>query len=191
MLTILGGQWGGRRLKSIERDGLRPSSARVKASIFSILESIQWKRTGAPSFSGFRCLDIFAGVGGLGLEILSRGAAHCVFVEKEKVQGRVLKENIEVLGCENETKLLALDAFKLDWSTLGSFDLILMDPPYKISPEMPELIQGLIEKSVLKPGGVLLVEHDPKFHFPELSNMTKHSERTLGPAGITVFLRNE
>src|SRR5262245_53209725 len=101
MLTISGGQWRGRKLKALDRDGLRPTSSRVKASIFSILESLVWKRTGQPDFSSWRCADLFAGVGGLGLEILSRGAAHCVFVERDRVHVKILKENIASLSCQD------------------------------------------------------------------------------------------
>lgn len=188
MLTILGGQWGGRRLKAIDREGLRPSSSRVKASIFSLLEAIQWKKQGSPSFEGMRCLDLFAGVGGLGIEMLSRGASFCTFVEKERAQARTLQENLKSLECEKQALLLVEDIDKIKWEKLGTFDVILMDPPYAKSAEMPELIEQMMANSVLNAGGILLVEHDPKFRFAELSSLEKHSERTLGPAGISVFV---
>lgn len=188
MLTILGGQWGGRRLKALDREGLRPSSSRVKASIFSLLEAIQWKRLGSPSFEGMRCLDLFAGVGGLGIEMLSRGASSCTFVEKEKAQGKVLQENLKSLGCEQQSTVFIEDLEKISWKKLGSFDLILMDPPYAKSGSMPDLIEQMLANSVLNPEGILLVEHDPKFRFSEIQSLEKHSERTLGPAGISVFI---
>jgi 16S rRNA (guanine966-N2)-methyltransferase len=189
MLTILGGHWRGRRLKAIEREGLRPSSSRVKASIFSILEAIQWKRAGSPDFEGWKCADLFAGVGGLGLEILSRGAQSCCFVEKERPQFKVLKENIQSLGCENQTHSIQGDVNLFSWVSEAPFDLILMDPPYAQS-NVHSLLNELVAKNVLVTNGIVLIEHDPKIRFEEIQGLEKHSERILGPAGITVFFRN-
>jgi 16S rRNA (guanine966-N2)-methyltransferase len=190
MLTIQGGAWSGRRLKALERKGLRPSSGRVKASLFSILESLEWKRSGEPSFSGWRCLDLFAGVGGLGLEILSRGAAHCFFVEKDRAHARVLQENISGLGCEAQTSLLVEPVEKGGWKGLGPFQLILLDPPYAES-KLVTLLEGIASDGDIAPGGVILFEHDPKVSFPDIPGLKLHSRRKIGPAGLSVFLGPE
>lgn len=189
MLSILGGHWGGRKLKALERKGLRPTLGRVKAAIFSILESLQWKRSGSPDFSHWKCLDLYAGVGGLGLEVLSRGADHCIFVEKDREHVKVLRENIRSLGCESQTKVLQEEVGKFGWSNLGPFHLILIDPPYETS-LLTELLEEIVSRKVLAPEGIILFEHDPKVQFPEVSGLKIHSHRQLGPAGITVFLRN-
>lgn len=189
MLSILGGEWGGRRLKAVEREGLRPTSGRVKAAIFSIIESIEWKRSGqAPTFSGWRCLDLYAGVGGLGLEILSRGAEHCVFVEKDRRNAALLKENIQSLDCAAQCSLQVGEVAKVDWEEFGPFDLVLLDPPYAES-YLPDLLKRLAAGSVLKPGGVVVFEHDPKVKFEPMKELRLHSNRILGPAGISVFVR--
>ena len=192
MLSIMGGAWGGRRLKAIEREGLRPSSGRVKAAIFSIIESLEWKKSGGatpPTFNGWRCLDLFAGVGGLGLEILSRGAEHCVFVEKDRRTAGVLGENIKTLAAEARCRVRSGDVSKDAWEEEGPFDLVLMDPPYAAS-YLPDLLARLASPGVLKPGAIVVFEHDPKVRFQSLPGLTLHSERTLGPAGISVFLRD-
>jgi 16S rRNA (guanine966-N2)-methyltransferase len=185
MLTILGGIWSGRRLKALEREGLRPSSGRVKAAIFSIIESLEWKRSGQPDFSGWRCADLFAGVGGLGLEILSRGAEHCVFVERERAHVKVLKENIQTLGCESQCSVLTEPVEKGGWETMGPYQLVLIDPPYAESQ-----LYGLILRirPHLARGGIILFEHDPKVAFGEIEGLELHSTRKLGPAGISVFI---
>lgn len=181
--------WGGRRLKVPDRKTLRPSAGRVKAAIFSILESIQWKRSGAPDFSGWHCLDLFAGVGGLGLEILSRGADTCVFVEKDRKHAMALRENIAALGADSRCVTLVEPAERWGWERHGPYDLILMDPPYA-APEV-ELVFGRIASGdTLKPGGILLLEHDPGRRFDATGNLSLHSTRKLGPAGISVFLRS-
>ncbi len=188
MLTIMAGEWGGRALKAPEKAELRPSSGRVKSSIFSILEAIQWKRAGAPDFSAWHCLDLFAGVGGLGLEILSRGAAHCVFVEKVRGHARFLEQNIAALQAGKRSTVLVEPAEALGWVSQGPFDLMLLDPPYALA-GLPDLL--LAVSPYLKPqGGILLFEHDPKLKFTPPPGCELHSERKLGPAGITVFLRN-
>ena len=189
MLSILGGEWSGRKLKAIERDGLRPTSARVKAAIFSILEALEWKRSGQPDFSGWKCLDLFAGVGGLGLEILSRGAAHCTFVEKDRTNAKVLQENIHTLGCESQARVFLEPVEKGSWEAAGPYQLILLDPPYAES-FLVDLLKKFAESPALVPGGIVLFEHDPKVKFPDIPGLRLHSQRTLGPAGITVFLKD-
>jgi 16S rRNA (guanine966-N2)-methyltransferase len=188
MLTISGGQWRGRKLKALDRPDLRPTSSRVKASIFSILEALVWKRTGQPDFSSWHCLDLFAGVGGLGLEILSRGAESCVFVELSRAHGRVLQQNIAALGCEDRTKVLVDDALRGAWEAFGPFDLALLDPPYAES-HLPGLLERLGTGPALKPGGVVLFEHDPGLAPLEAAGLKLQSHRVLGPAGISVYVR--
>jgi 16S rRNA (guanine966-N2)-methyltransferase len=190
MLTISGGEWSGRRIRAIDRDGLRPTASRVKAALFSIIESIEWKRRGEPpTFGGWRCLDLFAGVGGLGLEILSRGADHCVFVEKDRKTSQVLTENIKTLECQSRITLVNEDVLKLNWRKDGPFDLVLLDPPYADS-HLPELLGELAEGSTLNAGAIVVFEHDPKVKYSDLPKLRLHSARTLGPAGISVFLRD-
>lgn len=189
MFSITGGEFKGRKLKAIDKPGLRPSSSRVKASIFSILESIEWKRSGSPDFSGWRCADLFAGVGGLGLEMISRGAARCVFVEKERAHAKVLQENIASLGCQEKCRLVVGEVDGAAWESEGPFELVLADPPYAAS-AVQELLGRLVERKLLKADAIVLVEHDPKVTQGEIAGLTLHSARILGPAGITVYLRD-
>lgn len=190
MLTILGGAWSGRRLKAPESDNLRPTLGRVKAAIFSILESIQWKQSGSPEFTNWKCLDLFAGVGGLGLEALSRGASHCVFVEKDRRHAKYLEENIKSLGCASETLVLVEDIHRKSWWKHGPYHLVMLDPPYAQS-NLPELLAEMVKESLLTAGGIVLFEHDPKVKLGEIPGLRLHSTRVLGPAGLTVFIRDE
>lgn len=190
MLTILGGEWGGQKLKVPDRETLRPSSARVKAAIFSIIEAIQWKRAGRPDFNGWSCLDLFAGVGGLGLEILSRGAERCVFVEKDRRHAQALEWNISHLGCSDRTTLIVGDVMQAKWSSHAPFHLILLDPPYADS-NLPKLLEQFAAGNLLYEGGLVVFEHDPSVRLVCPRGLALHSERKLGPAGISVFIRNE
>lgn len=189
MLTVMGGAWSGRKLKALDRPELRPTLGRVKLALFSILESIEWKRNGQPDFSGWRCLDIFAGVGSLGIEILSRGAEHCVFVEKNKSHAKLLQENLQSLGAMKMARVLVEPAEKFGWEKQGPFHLALIDPPYAES-KLPEILERLAAPGVMHQGGIIVFEHGPKVKQDPVSGLSLHSERVLGPAGITVFLRD-
>lgn len=190
MLTISGGRWSGRKLKALDRPELRPTSSRVKASLFSILESLVWKRTGQPDFASWSCLDLFAGVGGLGLEMLSRGAERCVFVEVDRRHAKILEQNVASLDCGAATRIIVADARKLSWESEGPFDLVLMDPPYAES-NLTEILTALGSGTALKPRGIVLFEHDPKHRAAEVRGLALQSRRTLGPAGISVYVREE
>jgi len=190
MLTISGGRWSGRKLKALDRPELRPTSSRVKASLFSILESLVWKRSGQPDFTSWRCLDLFAGVGGLGLEMLSRGAEHCVFVELDRRHAQILEQNIGSLACGPATRVIVADARKLRWESEGPFDLVLMDPPYAES-NLPEILLALGTGTALKTGGIVLFEHDPQHKPAAIRGLTLYSHRILGPAGISVYVRED
>ena len=188
MLSVMGGAWSGRKLKALDREDLRPTLGRVKAAIFSILESIEWKRSGQPDFSSWRCLDLYAGIGSLGIEVLSRGAESCVFVEKNRSHAKVLQENLRTVGGESQAKVLVEPVEKGGWEKLGPYQLVLIDPPYAES-KLPALLERLASPGILAPGAIIVFEHDPKVKQAEISGLTLHSQRVLGPAGITVLMQ--
>ena len=128
-MRIVGGNFRGRALVSVgkgdEKNRLRPTSDRVRESLFNVLEHGQF-----PDFEGARVLDLFAGTGALGLEALSRGANHVTFVEKGRVGQQIIRKNIEQLQCVDCCKLLGKDATKLGENQGEPFDIIFLDPPY-------------------------------------------------------------
>jgi 16S rRNA (guanine966-N2)-methyltransferase len=120
-MRIISGQWRGRTLVAPKGEATRPTADRTREGLFSMLVS----RLG--SFEELRVADLFAGSGALGLEALSRGAAHCVFVEQDRPALDALRTNVERLGIRADIRaqsVLALGA------SPAPFDLILMDPPY-------------------------------------------------------------
>ena len=120
-MRIIAGLWRGRPLATPKGDETRPTADRTREALFSMLVS----RLG--SFEGLRVADLFAGTGALGLEALSRGAAHCTFVENERLALDALKANIAKLGANADVR--AGSALALGHAH-QPFDLILMDPPY-------------------------------------------------------------
>lgn len=123
MIRIIAGQWRGRKLQAPKGHGTRPSSDRVRETLFSMLVS----RLG--SFEGLRVADLFAGSGILGLEALSRGAADCTFVEHDAEAIRALNANITTLQAGDRCHVQAASVFAAR-PVPAPFDLILCDPPY-------------------------------------------------------------
>ena len=111
-MRIVGGKWSGRPLVSVgkgdEKNRLRPTSDRVRESLFNVLEHGDY-----PAFEGARVLDLFAGTGALGLEALSRGAAQVTFVEKGRTGQGIIRGNIKQLQCDSSCQLRLIDATKL------------------------------------------------------------------------------
>jgi 16S rRNA (guanine966-N2)-methyltransferase len=152
-MRIVGGRLRGRPLAGPRTNSIRPTGDRLRESLFNILQHSY----GLP-LDSTRVLDLFAGTGALGLEALSRGASHALFVESG-VEGRgIIRSNIETLGLTGVTRLLRRDATDLGSAgTIAPFDLVFCDPPYG---------KGLGEHALasatdggwLKPGAIAIIE---------------------------------
>jgi 16S rRNA (guanine966-N2)-methyltransferase len=126
-MRIVGGRFRGRALATPGDDRTRPTSDRVRESVFNILAH------GIADFSlqGVRVLDLFAGTGALGVEALSRGAAYCLFVEEDAQARALIRRNVEVFGLTGITKIFRRDATALGPAeNRGTFGLVFLDPPY-------------------------------------------------------------
>ncbi|MDX8346623.1 16S rRNA (guanine(966)-N(2))-methyltransferase RsmD [Cognatiyoonia sp. IB215446] len=127
-MRIIGGTHRGTALASVGKGDagahLRPTSDRVRESLFNILQGGRFD----DPISGVHVLDLFAGTGALGLEALSRGAAHVTFVDNGRVAQKLIRENIRKLRCEAETTLLQTDISRLPQG--APCQLIFLDPPY-------------------------------------------------------------
>ncbi|PYG29106.1 16S rRNA (guanine(966)-N(2))-methyltransferase RsmD [Pelagimonas varians] len=128
-MRIIAGEYRGRRLASVGKGDpgahLRPTTDRVRESLFNTLAG---GRFGDP-ISGARVLDLFAGTGALGLEALSRGAEHVTLVDDGRAAGKLIRENIQTLGCKAACKVIARDATRLPQADTAC-GLIFLDPPY-------------------------------------------------------------
>jgi len=120
-LRIIGGQWRGRRLQFPELPGLRPTGDRIRETLFNWL---------APDIVGARCLDLFAGSGALGLEALSRGAAHCDFVERDRTAAASLRSHIDSLAAHPRARVLEADALAFLRGCSARYDIVFLDPPF-------------------------------------------------------------
>lgn len=121
-MRIIAGRWKGHRLKALQGRDIRPTTDRVRES---------WMSAMGGRMDGLRVLDLFAGSGALGLETLSRGAEHVVFVELARGSLKVLKANVGLLDAGAGTTVVADDVFHyLRRVEAGTFDVALADPPY-------------------------------------------------------------
>ena len=166
-MRIVGGEFRGRTLAAPGSDRIRPTTDRTREALFNILE-----HRFAGRLQGARVLDLFSGTGALGLEALSRGASHCLFIE-ESVEGRgLLRTNIENLGLQGRTKIFRRDATKMgDVGTIQPFHFLFADPPYRKG--LGEFaLKSAREGGWLVPGALCIVEEaadaafDPGREFP-------------------------
>ncbi len=149
-LRIVAGIWRSRLLDIADVEGLRPTSERIRETLFNWL---------APGIHGKRCLDLFAGTGALGLEALSRGAGDVVFVEKATRAARTLARNIETLDAEGATVLQQDAEGFLEADGTAPFDLIFLDPPFA-EDMLGELCRLIETRGLLAEGGLVYLEQD-------------------------------
>lgn len=122
-LRIIAGDWRGRKMTAPKGEATRPTADRTRETLFNMLTS----RLGA--FNDLRVADLFAGSGALGLEALSRGAAHCIFVEQDRAAVDTIRANISTLDARSRSDVRQTSVMTLPAAT-QPLDLILLDPPY-------------------------------------------------------------
>lgn len=149
-LRIVAGKWRSRLLDIADVPGLRPTSERIRETLFNWL---------SPTIPGARCLDLFAGTGALGLEALSRGASDVVFVEKSPVAAKVLRDNVQVLDASTADVRQANALAFLEAPAGKKFDIVFLDPPFAAD-MLGDLCRLLDEASVLCSGALVYLEED-------------------------------
>ena len=169
-MRIIGGIWRGRPLVAPVGDATRPTADRTREALFSMLTS----RLG--SFEGLKVADVCAGTGALGLEALSRGAAHCTFVERERSAIGALRTNIAKFGAQADVRAIAAEGF-----AGGAYDLVLIDPP-----DGSGLGQKVRPGIGLAPGGWASIE-TAKNELVAVPGFTVEAERVHGKARITLL----
>jgi 16S rRNA (guanine966-N2)-methyltransferase len=149
-LRIVAGKWRSRLLDIANVPGLRPTSERIRETLFNWL---------GPTIPGARCLDLFAGTGALGLEALSRGAADVVFVEKSPLAVKVLRDNVQTLAATT-ADVRQGDALAFLQAPPGEkFDIVFLDPPFAAD-MLGDLCRLIDEAAVLDGGALVYLEDD-------------------------------
>lgn len=181
-MRIIAGQFRGRTLSTVQDLTIRPTTDRAKQTIFDILSNRM-------EFEGIRVLDLFAGSGSLGLEALSRGAQEIVFVEKSRSPINALESNISALKCEQQCTVYPADVFWYLKHTQQAFDLVFVDPPYKLE-EIGTLPSAIYNSSVVNEGSYVVMEHSKESEI-ELSDANYEITRKTFGQTIVLILRTK
>jgi len=194
-LRVIAGKYRSRQLKAPKTMNIRPTSDKVKGALFNMLEPLE----------GCSVVDFYSGTGNLGIEALSRRAESVIFVDNGFEGLKLIKENLETLGIvtgpQGPAKIMNLEvgrAFHSLYQEKLEFDILLADPPYEVG-VLKRIQHLLMQYPILKPGGILAVEHEakdtelePDFPFP-LVRQKKYGDTllslfknatNLGPVGL-------
>ncbi len=181
-MRIISGEHKGRILGSVKKTGIRPSSDKVKGSIFNVLKD---------DVEGKRVLDLFAGSGNLGIEALSRGATFVTFVDSSSQSIKTIKENLESLNLSKRSKILRKDCLEALPNLKEKFGIIFADPPYQKG-FAQKVIDLVVKHSLLDKNGILVLEHHKKetFECPEERLLCLKAKR-FGDTMVSFFLRQD
>ena len=174
-VRVIAGEFGGRKIETPIGKKTHPMAERVKNAMFNSL---------GDAVQGAHVLDVFAGSGAIGIEALSRGAAHVTFVERDRIAQKVIAENIELLGLEDRTKLIkASVAAWLSTYDGDLFDLIFIDPPY----HDPQFSTAMQISGLLKPGALMVLSRPGRSESPTKPGVVVVDNRSYGTAALTYF----
>lgn len=180
-MRVIAGRLGGRTLTAPAGDATRPTGARVKEALFSILGDV----------SGLRVLDLYAGSGALGIEALSRGASFAVFVEAARPALASLRDNLSKLGLDAEVLVLPLrvSAARAQLARHAPIDLLLCDPPWKDVASARAELEQLAGAGLLAQGARVVLEHAAKGPPSELAGslLKVVDQRRWGDTGVTIY----
>ncbi|MDD8019930.1 MAG: 16S rRNA (guanine(966)-N(2))-methyltransferase RsmD [Acidobacteriota bacterium] len=156
MIRIIGGRYKGRNLRLVRSPLVRPLPAKLRGSLFNILKD---------RLSGTNFLDGFAGTGSVGLEALSRGAGRAVFIEELPLAARAIEANIKKCGADDVALVINKEFNRavIDLSKKNVlFDLIFLDPPYKLLADRNPL-KVIRKRQILKPSGLVIIRHHYRY----------------------------
>lgn len=157
-MRVISGSARGRRLKELQGMDTRPTTDKVKESLFNIIQF---------EIEGRRVLDLFGGTGQLGIEALSRGADHCTFVDMRKEAAALIRENLSLTGLSERSRVVQGDALSFLSSCGEKFDVILLDPPYHTE-LLEKSVKRITEFDILREHGIMICESAAERELPAL-----------------------
>jgi 16S rRNA (guanine966-N2)-methyltransferase len=180
-MRVIAGSLKGRRLASPTWKGVRPTSDKLRETLFNVL---------APRMAGARVLDGYAGTGALGIEALSRGAAHVTFVERDRRAQALIAANLARCGVTSGYAIIraAVDrAVEVLRAASSRFDVVLLDPPYASASD------GIVGDlgDVLAPGGVLVLEHATRAATPERAGRLRRTREVVSGDSALAFYASQ
>lgn len=159
-MRVIGGNFKSRRLRTLRGMSLRPTSDRLRETLFDVLGDSVWETT---------FIDLFAGTGAVGIEAISRGARCAVFVENHAPALRLIRENLKSLGIASEAEVLPIDTMRA-LETLATrreqVDFIFLDPPYAQPRDYHRVLEFIGASEILSAAGLVIAEHAKKLELP-------------------------
>ena len=183
-MRIIGGKYKRRRFDVPKSFNARPTTDFAKENLFNVLQHYI-------DFEGITALDLFSGTGSISVELLSRGASRVVALEQRREHATFIHSVAKELGEEKHLQVLQADVFRFirgAKSQSSLYDFIFADPPYKLREiaVLPELILG---SGLLKPDGLLVVEHPQQYDFSSLPHFAER--RVYGSVNFSLFFLGE
>ena len=179
-MRVISGSARGRRLKELQGMDTRPTTDKVKESLFNIIQF---------EIEGRRVLDLFGGTGQLGIEALSRGADHCTFVDMRKEAAALIRENLRLTGLSERSRVVQGDALSFLSSCGEKFDVILLDPPYHTE-LLEKSVERITEFDILREHGIIICESAAERELPALPPPYERGrEYRYGKVRLTVCRR--
>lgn len=182
LLRVAGGSSRGARLKGAVDATVRPTTQRVRAAIFNILQPHQ--------VHGQRALDLYAGTGSLGLEALSHGAAYADFVERNPRQCRLLRDNLAQTGCADRARVHCADTQRwlMRTAPAAPFSLVLLDPPYRMPAALDETLRTLAISGILAADAIIVAGHSSRAAAPDhLPHLELYDRRHYGDNALAFY----
>jgi 16S rRNA (guanine966-N2)-methyltransferase len=171
-MRIIAGALKGRRLNTPKWPELRPTSDKLRETLFNVL---------AQRVQGARVLDLFAGTGAIGIEALSRGAAHVTFVDTDARARKLIEENLARCGVSDRYVIIRTPQSL----PAESFDLVVLDPPYAV-PDLSSTIAAV--EPLIVPGGLLILEHARRRPAPEaVGRLRKTRDLVSGDSALAFY----
>ena len=182
-MRVVSGTYKGHPLKTLKGDATRPTTMRVKESLFSAITSA------LGSLEGVCVLDGFAGSGALGIEALSRGAKSALFVDKRADAVKLVRENLALCHLEENAQVICGDSLAALGTQSGRFDIIFLDPPYE-SGLLEQAMEKIAQFDILSPHGIMVAESPQNQTLPELpAPYGLYREYRYGKIKVSIYHR--
>jgi 16S rRNA (guanine966-N2)-methyltransferase len=187
-MRVIAGIHRSRILKSLKGLALRPTSDRLRETLFNVA---------GPGVAGSRFLDLFAGTGAIGIEALSRGAAEVVFVENHPPAAALIRRNLASLGIRSGATVLASDVLRAleklasrQQRAIVRFDFVFLDPPYAAAKDYSRVLEFLGSADLLSSGGIVVAEHRRSFALLEAAGeVLRYRVLKQGDAALSFYRR--
>lgn len=184
-MRVISGNFKGREIKSVAGKNTRPTADKIKESIFNII---------GPYFDGGIVLDLFAGTGNLGIESLSRGTNYCYFIDRDFNSINTIKTNINNLKLNDRCEIYKNDylrAIKILNKKDVKFDIVFLDPPYKMK-IIEEIVEFLDNNNMISNNGIIIAEYKKENSLPKsIGNMKVVKDVDYGITRISVLEKGE